>query len=153
MVAVYVPGSVAVRVEPVTPAISFPLRNHVYEVPPVAVNTCEPPGQMAAIAGEIVPLGAEATVTSALLDAGPSQSPWCIVAEYVPVCVTVNVAPVCPLISVPFLNQVYEVPPVAVSTVEPPAQIEAFAGEMLPVGAAAVVTVALLDAGPWQPPW
>jgi hypothetical protein len=48
---------------------------------------------------------------------------------------------------------VYESPPVAVSTVEPPAHIDALAGEMFPEGAAVVVTVAEFEASPLQSPW
>ena len=54
--------------------------------------------------GDIVPVGADATITVDVLDAGPLQLPWCMVTLYVPACVALNVASVCPLINVPFLN-------------------------------------------------
>ena len=47
----------------------------MYDVPPVAVSVCEPPGHIDARPGEIVPVGAEATVTTELFEAGPVQSP------------------------------------------------------------------------------
>ena len=58
-----------------------------------------------------------------------------------------------PFISTPFLNHVYDSPPVAVSVTDPPWQTDAFAGEILPVGALATVTTALFDAGPLQLSW
>jgi hypothetical protein len=79
MIAKYVPGADAVNVAPVSPAISFPLRNHVYDVPPVAVRVIEPPSQMLPVAGLIVPTGVGVTVITDVLDAGPSQLPWCMI--------------------------------------------------------------------------
>ena len=70
-----------------------------------------------------------------------------------PACVTVSVASVSPFIRLPFLNHLYDVPPVAVKIVEPPEHIEAVVGEMVPVGADAEVTVEVFDAGPSQSPW
>jgi hypothetical protein len=70
----------------------------------------------------------------------------------VPGWVTFSVAPVSPLISLLFLNQVYEVPHVAVNVVEPPPHIEVLAGEIVQVGAEATVTVEVLEACPVQSP-
>jgi hypothetical protein len=78
----------------------------VYEVPPVAVSVVELPEQIVAEAGEIVPVGVVAVVTVTEFEAGPLQSPWCIVAVYVPAWVTFKVAPVSPFISVPSRNHV-----------------------------------------------
>ena len=76
-----------------------------------------------------------------------------MVAVYVPACVTFNVASVSPIISTPLRNQVYELPPVAVRTVDPPVQIEAVAGEMEPDGEGDTVTTELFDVVPLQSPW
>ena len=46
----------------------------------------------------------------------------------------------------------YEVPPVAVSVVDPPEHIAPFAGEIFPVGADAIVTDDVFEAGPSQLP-
>ena len=46
----------------------------------------------------------------------------------------------------------YESPPVAVSVVDPPAHMDAFAGVIVPVGAAAPVTLAVFEASPLQSP-
>ena len=75
-----------------------------------------------------------------------------MVTLYVPACVTSKVASVCPFISVPLRNHVYEVPPVAVSVVEPPVHIEVLAGDIDPVGAEETVTEDVFDAVPSQPP-
>ena len=64
----------------------------------------------------------------------------------------VIVAPVSPLMGLPLRNQVYESPPVAVSVVDPPAQIDTLAGEMFPVGAAVTVTVEEFEASALQSP-
>ena len=58
-------------------------------MPPVAVNICEPPEHIAAPAGLIVPVGDEAEVIVAVLDAGPLQVPLKIITLYVPDCVAV----------------------------------------------------------------
>ena len=76
-----------------------------------------------------------------------------MVTLYIPFRVTVNVALFSPLITLPFLNQIYELPPVAVSSTELPSQIEALAGDMVPVGTDASETTEVFDAGPLQPPW
>ena len=62
--------------------------------------------QMDVLAGDIVPVGAGATVTVDVLDAGPLQLPRLIVTLYVPGWVTFNVASVSPLISLPLRNHV-----------------------------------------------
>jgi hypothetical protein len=76
MIAKYVPGAVAFNVAPVSPSISFPLRNHVYDVPPVAVSVNEPPSQMLPVAGLIVPTGVGVIVITDVFDASPLQLPW-----------------------------------------------------------------------------
>ena len=53
-------------------------------MPPVAVNNCEPPEHMLALAGLIVPVGEEAKVIVAVLDAGPLHVPLKITTLYVP---------------------------------------------------------------------
>ena len=42
-------------------------------MPPVAVNCCEPPEQIEALAGLIVPVGGDVIVITEVLDAGPLQ--------------------------------------------------------------------------------
>ena len=152
MIALYVPGSVTVKVALVSLAISLPFLNHVYEVPPVAVKTKAPSSQIVLAAGEMVPVGTGSTIIIEEFEDGPLQSPWWIVVVYVPAWVTVIVEPVSPAISLPFKNQVYELPPVAVSTCDAPGQIEAVAGEMLPVGKGITVTSDVLEACPMQSP-
>ena len=44
-------------------------------MPPVAVSICEPPGQMPALAGLIVPVGADAAVITDVFVAGPLHVP------------------------------------------------------------------------------
>ena len=61
---------------------------------------------MDAFAGDIVPVGADATITVDELEAAPLQVPWLMITLYVPAWVTVNVASVSPLISLPLRNQV-----------------------------------------------
>lgn len=112
----------------------------------------EPPSQILPAAGDIVPIGIGSNVTRAVFEAEPLQSPWWIVALYVPGCVAVIVASVS-LSSTPFRNQEYDVPPVAVRTREPPAQIEATEGEIDPSGEASTVISEVFDAGPLQSPW
>ena len=58
-------------------------------MPPVAVNSCEPPEHIAALAGLIVPLGDEAVVIADVFEAGPLQVPLKIITLYVPACVAV----------------------------------------------------------------
>ncbi len=63
-----------------------------------------------------------------------------------------SVADVSPLITVPLRNHEYDVPPVAVSTIEPPAHIDPFAGEIVPVGAVVWVMTEVFSAGPLHVP-
>jgi hypothetical protein len=55
MIAVYLPGWLTVIVSPVSPSITTPFLNHSYEVPPVAVSTCDPSAQITDEAGLTVP--------------------------------------------------------------------------------------------------
>ncbi len=132
--------------------MSTPSFCHWYEVPPVTVNVCEPPGQMLAVAGLMEPEGAELVVITELLDAGPEQLPLKMVAVYVPAAVALCVADVAPVMSTPSFCHWYDVPPVAVSVNEPPVQIDPLDGLIVPEGAELVVITELLDAGPEQLP-
>ena len=86
--------------------ITLPFLNHIYELPPVAVSSTVLPSQIEALAGDIVPVGTDASETTEVFDAGPLQPPWLIITLYVPTWVTVNVASVSPLISFPSRNHV-----------------------------------------------
>ena len=115
IVTVYVPASVAEYVVFTAPLISIPSLYHWYDVPPVAVNNCEPPEQIDALAGFIVPVGVVPTVITELFDAGPLQLPLKIITVYVPASVAEYVVFTAPLISIPSLYHWYDVPPVAVN--------------------------------------
>lgn len=79
----------------------MPSRNHVYESPPEAVSTVDPPAQILVVAGLIAPDGVGLTVTVAVFDAGTEQLPSLIITLYVPACVAVSVLLVCPSITTP----------------------------------------------------
>lgn len=153
IVAVYVPSCVTFNVAPVCPFIVLPFLNQMYEVPPVAVSVNVPPWHMEPVVGEIDPDGADVVVITAVFNAGPLQVPCLMITKYVPSSVTFNVALVSPAISSPFLNHVYDVPPVAVKVSEPPVQILPVEGEIVPTGSGAIETIDVLEAGPLQSPW
>jgi hypothetical protein len=52
----------------------------VYDVPPVAVSTSDPPSQIDPLAGDMVPVGALASVITEVFDAGPEHSPCLMIA-------------------------------------------------------------------------
>ena len=83
-----------------------------------------------------------------VFSAGPLQVPCLMIAKYVPGEVAFNVASVSPCISAPFKNQVYDVPPEAVSVIDPPAQILPVAGLIVPTGVGVTFTNAVFVRDP-----
>ena len=79
-------------VDPVSPLMGSPFLNHSNEVPPVAVKICESFSHNDAVAGLIVPAGADSCVITDVFDAGPVQLPFVMVTLYVPASLTVSVA-------------------------------------------------------------
>ena len=68
----------------------------------MAASSCDPPLQIVALAGVILPVGADATFIVEVFVAGPLHDPFVITTLYVPAAVALWVAAVAPPIAVPF---------------------------------------------------
>jgi hypothetical protein len=95
-----------VKVALVSLLIWLPFLNHVYELPPDAVSTIDPPAHIDPVDGEMVPEGEFAKDITATFNAGPLHVPCLMIALYVPGSFMVKVALVSLAISLPFLNHV-----------------------------------------------